>query len=123
MSIAGTVLQEAIIVAIWRWGLPQLDIRLSVWTLVLVMIVWGIYSAIAFMIGTEALTRKQFIGLTTMVSATGKAISPLAPEGQVRVKGEIWGARSVEGNIDSGEEIVVVGQERLKLYVRRTGVA
>jgi len=123
MSIVGTVFQEAIIFAIWRWGLPYLDVQFPVWALVLVMIGWGIYSAIAFMIGTKALTLKQVIGLTTMVGATGKAINPLAPEGQVMVKGEIWGARTVEENIDSGEEIGVVGQEGLKLYVRRTGVA
>jgi len=121
MSIVGTVIQEIIIVGIWWWGLPYLGVHLPVWALVLVMIGWGIYSAIAFMIGTKALTRKQVIGLTTMVGGTGKAISPLAPEGQVMVKGEIWGARTVEGNIDSGEQIEVVGQEALKLYVRRAG--
>jgi membrane-bound ClpP family serine protease len=123
MSIVGTMFQEAVIVAIWLWGLPYLDVHLSIWALVLVMIGWGIYSAIAFMIGTKALTRKQVIGLPMMVGGMGKAISNLAPEGQVKVKGEIWGAHTVEGNIDSGEEIEVVGQEGLKLYVRRTGLA
>jgi len=39
----------------------------------------------------------------------------------VMVQSEIWTARSVEGNMQAGEKILVVGQEALKLYVRRLG--
>jgi len=64
------------------------------------------------------------VGLPTMIGSKGKVASPLAPEGQVRIKGELWGATSDEGNIDTGEWITVVGEDGLKLVVRRgsTGV-
>jgi membrane-bound serine protease (ClpP class) len=52
-----------------------------------------------------------------MVGAKGKVVSPLAPKGVVKIKGELWEATSSGTNVDVGEEVVVVGQEGLKLVV------
>jgi membrane-bound ClpP family serine protease len=38
----------------------------------------------------------------------------------VKIEGEIWKARSQEGAIEAGVEVVVVAQEGLKLVVRET---
>jgi len=54
-----------------------------------------------------------------MVGSKGKVVSQLAPEGQVIIKGELWGAESVDRNIDKGEQVMVVGQDGLKLIVRK----
>lgn len=54
-----------------------------------------------------------------MVGTTGRAAGPLAPGGMVRIRGELWGATSIDGDIKGGEGIVVAGQEGLKLKVRR----
>ena len=59
------------------------------------------------------------MGLPTMVGSKGKVASPLAPEGLVMIKSELWGARSAEGDIDAGEEVTVVGQDGLKLVVHK----
>ena len=37
------------------------------------------------------------------------------------IKGELWGAKSIDGDIDTGEVIMVVGQDSLQLIVRRAG--
>ena len=119
VAIISTILEEIAIVVIWRWGLPQMDIYLSQRVLIAVMTGWLAYSALTFWFVTRALRRKLAVGLPTMVGGKGKAVSPLTPAGQVRIKGEIWGAESIGGNIDAGEQIVVVAEDGLKLMVQR----
>ena len=96
-----------------------MDVELPLAVLIAVMVVWAAYAVTNFWIVTRALRRKAVLGLPAMVGSRGKVLSPLTPEGQVRIKGEIWGARSVDGDIDRGGEVMVVGQDGLKLIVRR----
>jgi membrane-bound serine protease (ClpP class) len=119
LAIVSTSLEEAALFVIWRWGLPQVGVYLPLWVLIVAMVVWAIYASISFWIGTRALGRKEMVGLATMIGGTGRVVSPLAPEGQVRIKGELWGARAIDGNVDVGEEVTVVGQDGLKLIVRK----
>ena len=121
VAIISTILEEIAIVVIWRWGLPQMDIYLSDFVLIMVMIGWLAYSVFTFWFVTRSLRRKLVVGLPTMVGSKGKAVSPLTPVGQVRIKGETWGAESIDRNIDTGEQIVVVGEDGLKLMVQGTG--
>jgi len=118
-SIVSTSLEEAALVVIWRWGLPQLGIQLPLSVLIAVMVVWAAFAVTLFMIGTRALRRKTLVGLPSMVGSRGRVVSPLGPEGQVMIKGELWGAESADDDIDSGEKVMVVGQEGLKLIVRK----
>lgn len=50
----------------------------------------------------------------------GVAISDLDPDGQVRVRGEVWRAVADEGAIDEDEDVEVVHRDGLTLTVRRT---
>ena len=59
------------------------------------------------------------VGLPTMIDSKAKVVSPLTPVGMVRIKGELWEATSIGGTIDIGEEVIVVGQDALKLIVRK----
>lgn len=121
VAIISTILEEIAIVVIWRWGLPQMDIYLSDFMLIMVMVGWLAYSIFTFWFVTRSLRRELVVGLPTMVGSKGKAVSPLTPVGQVRIKGETWGAESIDRNIDTGEPILVVGEDGLKLMVRRAG--
>jgi membrane-bound serine protease (ClpP class) len=56
-----------------------------------------------------------------MIGTRGKAVGKLAPEGMVKIKGELWGARTEEGDIETGEDILVIGEDGLKLLVRKAG--
>ncbi len=123
LAIVSTVLEEAALVVIWLWGLPQLDIQLPLYVLIVAMVGWAIYSAVSFWVVTRSLRRKAAAGPPTMVGSKGRVVSPLNPEGQVRIKGELWGAEAAGENIDNGEDIVVVGEEGLKLVVRKFGGA
>jgi membrane-bound serine protease (ClpP class) len=119
LAVIGTSLQEAVLFAIWRWGLPHIGIELPVYVLILGMIAVLVYSIVAFRFVSRTSNRKAVVGLPDMIDGKGKAVSPLSPEGQVRIKGEIWSAWATEKDIDRGQEIIVVGQDGLKLIVRR----
>jgi membrane-bound ClpP family serine protease len=119
IAVVTTSLEETAIYVIWRWLLPEYDIVLSVGTLAVVMGAWLIFSVWLFVFTTRVLKRQPAAGLPSMVGTTGKAAGTLSPEGMVNIRGELWGATSVDGNIKTGEKIVVVGEEGLKLQVRR----
>ena len=55
-------------------------------------------------------------GIETMVGMTGVALSDCKPEGQVKVKGQIWKARCPEG-VEAGAAVRVDAVEGLRLDV------
>jgi len=73
---------------------------------------------VIYRIGSRALRREPLVSLPDMLGGRGKVVSQLAPEGLVRIKGELWVAKSVEKKIDVGQKIIVVEQDGLKLVVR-----
>jgi membrane protein implicated in regulation of membrane protease activity len=60
--------------------------------------------------------RKVQTGVENLVGATGEVTSPLAPVGQIRVKGELWEARA-STTIDPGTQVRVVAVHGLTLEV------
>ena len=114
LAIVSTLLEEAALVAVVLWGLPQLGIHIPRAVLIVLMVAWGAYTVITYRAGSRALRRKPEI-LLPLIGSKGKVVSPLSPEGLVRIKGELWQATSSGGNIDTGEEVTVVGQDGLKL--------
>ena len=121
LAVVSTILEEGAIYVIWRWLLPEFDIRLPVAALITAMAVWAAFGTWLFIFTTRTLRRQVTVGLPSMVGTRGRVASRLAPEGMVRIKGELWGATSNADNIDKGEDIVVVGEDGLKLLVRRDG--
>ena len=64
--------------------------------------------------------RKQPItGRDAMIGMEGSAKTDLDPEGKIWVRGELWGAESLSGNINTGEKVKVERCEGLKLWVKR----
>lgn len=121
LAIASTFLEEGAIVVIVLWGLPRLDVLIPLWGLPLIMITWAAYSILTFRLGTRALMREHVVGLPDMIGTKGKVSNSLAPEGLVKIRGELWIAKSSGPDIKKGREITVVGQERLKLVVHESG--
>jgi len=56
-------------------------------------------------------------GAEAMVGQVGEAATPLAPKGQIRVRGEIWQAQSAEP-VPVGAPVEVVHVRGLTLEVR-----
>jgi len=120
LGIISTILEEAAIVVIVRWGLPEIGVDIPLWGLIILMVVWLAYSVATYRIGSRALRRKPVVGLPDMVGSKAKVVSPLAPEGLVRIRGELWVAKSAGGEMELGREVIVVGQDSLKLVVRES---
>jgi membrane protein implicated in regulation of membrane protease activity len=57
-------------------------------------------------------------GPETLIGARGVATTDLAPEGQVRVQGELWQAR-MKGGARAGDSVRVLAREGLLLVVER----
>ena len=120
LAIVSTSAVEGAFVVIWRWVLPEFGVELPLAVLIAVMAAYAVFAVVDFWFVTRILKRQAVVGLPTMVGSKGKVASPLAPEGLVRIKSELWGAESEEGNIKKGEEVMVVEQDGLKLIVRKS---
>jgi membrane-bound ClpP family serine protease len=119
LAIVSTLLEEAALAALVLWGLPLLGIHLSLYVLVVLMTALAAYAVITYRLGSRALKKKPIVGLPDMVGSQGRVVSRLDPEGLVRIKGELWESKSAGRRINAGEQVTVVGQEGLKLIVRR----
>jgi membrane protein implicated in regulation of membrane protease activity len=102
----GTALAFAFLDPPWRWvvigalaGVEALEI-----------LVWLRLRRLRSMTGAEA-----------MAGAKGRALTDCAPDGQVRVKGQIWRARC-PGGAAAGDDVVVTKVNGLRLEVRRAAL-
>jgi len=119
VAIISTLLEEAALAVIVLFGLPELGVEMPLAGLIVLMVVWLAVSVIIYRIGSRALRRKPLEKLPDMVGSQGKVVSPLAPEGLVRIEGELWMAKSASGKINLGNKVAVVEQDGLRLVVRR----
>jgi membrane-bound serine protease (ClpP class) len=119
ITIVTTILEEAAIAAIFLWLLPRFDIRLPLFVLIIIMLAWLGLAIFTYHMGSRALKKKPEVGLSDMVGSRGEVVKSLDPEGMVRIRGELWKAKSAGRKIEVGVEITVVGREGLKLIVRR----
>jgi membrane-bound ClpP family serine protease len=119
LAIISSGAEQTAIWAIWRWVLPEFDIRLPISVLIGVMVAWAAFSVWLFVFTTRTLRRQVPLGLPSMIGARGRAATSLDPEGMVRIRGELWGAASTGDKIDIGTEILVVSENGLKLIVRK----
>ena len=122
LAIVSTLLEEAALVAIFLVGLPQLGIELPLWVLIAVMVAWAALAAILYRTGSRALRRQPVVGLSAMVGSKGRVVSPLEPEGIIIIGGELWRAKSAGHKIDVGDEVIVKGQDGIKLIVAKSDV-
>ena len=61
---------------------------------------------------------KSVTGKEGMVGEIGTALTNFAPEGKVKVHGEIWEAKSISG-VNSGDRVKILAVEGLKLKVKQ----
>jgi len=120
IAIISTLLEEAALVVIVLLGLPRLGIHIPLPGLIALMVLWLAWSVIIYRMGSVALRRKPIISLPDMVGSKGKVVSPLVPEGLVRIKAELWMAKSAGREIDVGVKVIIVEQDGLKLVVRES---
>lgn len=116
-TVVITILKEAALIVIVLWGLPQLGINVPLWGLIVLAIALATYSYISYRLCKPTIVRKPTVAPETIIGSEGTVVTPLAPEGYVKIRGELWKALSTESKLEVGSEIVVVGVDRLRLLV------
>ena len=103
-----------ILLIVWK-----LELTLPLWVLIALVVGLVVLSAIVYRIVAPVLNKKSVTGAEAMIGLEGRVVTPLAPEGTIKVCGELWQASVTDDAIDVSEEVLVMGMEGLKLLVRR----
>jgi membrane-bound serine protease (ClpP class) len=69
--------------------------------------------------GLKAQRRKPLTGIEGMSGEIGETLDPLNPSGRVMLRGEIWKAVSVTGDLNKGEKVRVIEVKDLTLHVEQ----
>jgi membrane-bound serine protease (ClpP class) len=94
-------------------------IRIS-WEIIgTIVILTVLFFSFAITMGIRAQRIKPTTGAEGIVGEIGIAISDLDPEGEIQVHGEIWKSESIEGKIQSGQNVKVEEIKHLKLKVSK----
>ena len=85
-------------------------------------IVIGLFAVfvIFIVLARRAMKKPIVVGKETMIGQTGVAATDIAPDGMVRLMGELWRATS-DRRIRQGEEVVVKDVKGLVLVVKKRG--
>jgi len=118
-AIIGTMLEEAVLVAIVLWVLPYFGIHIPLWGLIILMIALAIVGYVSYRIGKLTFLLKPRVA--PEAGSEGKVVTPLTPQGYVKVQGVLWKATCFEQGLETGDEVVVVGVDGLRLIVAAKG--
>ncbi len=91
----------------------------SPWGVVLVLSAFAVDVLETIALRTWSRRRRATVGSATIVGRRAVVVTTLAPEGQVRLDGEIWRARSGGDLVERGAEVTVRSVAGLALEVER----
>ena len=94
-------------------------IRIPLSAAIVIALLLGTFIFITHKVIIPSFHRKRVTGSEGMVGLVGEVIEPLTPFGVIRVEGEYWKAKSVDDNIAAGDEVEILGLNRLVLEVKR----
>jgi len=118
LTVGGVV--SMLLGSLMLYDAPESGLRIS-W-LVIIPTVGATAGLVIFAVsaGLRALYRPSTTGAAGMVGQTGVARTPLDPEGQVQVDGELWRAVAQDGPVPAGEKVQILGLDGLTLRVSRS---
>ena len=115
------LLDEAAVIAAILLILHFLEIQIPLPVMIGGGIIVGILVVMIHIAVIPSFHRKQITGREGLIGAQGRVVEPLTPFGTVIVKDEYWNARSLDDNIESDENVEIIGTEGLTLKVKREG--
>ena len=121
LKVLVLLLDEAAVVALVFLVLWAFDIEIPLSITITVALLLGIVVFVTHKAIIPTFHRKKVTGAEGLIGLEGEVVESLTPNGLVRVKGEYWKAKSAGESIAAGEEVEIVGLERLTLKVKRKG--
>ena len=112
------VLDEVLVAALVLIVLWQAGVRLSPWVIATTVVVLGGWTLVLHKLIKSIVRRRQVGGREGMIGLVGKVVKPLAPNGVIRIHGELWNASCRDGRVAVDEDVVVTAVEGLKLVVK-----
>ena len=113
------LLDDAAALALVLLVLWVLGIKIPLWVTIVIALLLGTFAFITHKVIIPSFHKKKVTGSEGMIGLEGEVIEPLTPFGVIRVGGEYWKAKSVGGDIAVGEEVEILGLNRLTLTVKR----
>ena len=96
-----------------------LGIKISLPIMIVIALLLGTFIFITHKVIIPSFHKKKVTGSEGMIGLEGEVIEPLMPVGVIRVGDEYWKARAVGESIAVGEEVEILGLDRLMLMVKR----
>ena len=114
-----SLIDDIIILVLIGLAVWYFKVKLSLWVWAVIGLALGGFIFVRTWVVLPSLRRKKVTGSEGMIGLECEAVEQLAPSGVVRVEGEYWKAKSVNGDIVAGEIVEITGLNRLTLVVRR----
>ena len=113
-QVPGWIIAAVVVTGLWHWGL------FPAWLSLFCFSGWVLKDFILFPLVRKAYETAVKTGSDALVGARGIAEGNLAPEGYVRIRGELWRAVNNSGDqiISSGTEVEILSAEGMKVFVR-----
>ncbi len=112
------LLDDAAAIALVLLVVWILDIKIPLPVMIVAALLLGTFAFIIHKAVIPSLHKRKVTGSEGMIGLEGEVTKSLTPVGVIRVKGEYWTAKSVEGDIAAGEDVEILGINRLTLEVR-----
>jgi membrane-bound ClpP family serine protease len=93
-------------------------IRIPLWVAIVFALLLGAFVFIVHKVVVPSFHAKQVTGSEGMIGLEGEVIESLTPHGVVHIGGEYWKAKSVDGEIPAGENVEILGLNKLVLKVK-----
>ncbi len=117
-SLVRFLVEEVILAVTLCWLLPRFGINIPLWLLIVLMEAWAVYSYLTSKLLAKVIDRPAAVGPEVLIGVKCTTTTPLSPDGYVRVGTELWRARSIAGDIETGAKVIIVNINRLTLLVR-----
>jgi membrane-bound serine protease (ClpP class) len=115
-TIGGTVALLAGSLLIFSGVAPEIEIPL--WLIILITVGSVLFFGFAMTVAMRARRRPPLTGQGGLIGMVGESRAELAPDGQVWVKGALWKARALNGDIPAGRKVRVRRVDGLLLLVQ-----
>ena len=113
------LLDEAVAVVLVLLVLRFFEISIPIPVAIIAALLLGGLVFILHKVIIPSFHAKRVTGSEGMIGIEGEVVEPLTPIGVVRVEGEYWKAKSVAEDIPAGENVEVLGLNKLVLVVKR----
>lgn len=119
LLILVSLIDDIVILAVIILALWYFKVKLPLWAMIIIGLALGAFIFVRTWAVLPSLRQKKITGAEGMIGLVGEVVESFTPGLVIMVCGEYWQAECLDGDIGAGEEVEVVGIERLKLEVRR----